>query len=396
MVKASFVAFLLVALVASSSAEVVEKLRGAKAEDDNASSHPEEAERNMLKAREALAELLEQGTLSDAEAVPGEEVVQGNAASVEASDMAEGNVDNVVRFEALEDDKARRLQSNYGPNLEGMHVHDTSEGPVVHKDHVRMNGMGRLVRSGEAHENNELIIDALVELISGGVKTETEEDRHREENRHREEDSHNEDRYTEKRSHSHSHRHEGGRSHSHSHIREDGHSHSHKDSHSSEGTETYSSEESSNSSDERRQSKTEDGEGKVDEVVITHIIISDDKARYSEENSEDGSTAGVESSLWRPVMPVDLDRACFECDVDYLGNDVKKIENGIESIKDCQKLCQEHAACDFFTFAASWGGCYLKHSRLGKKEDTKKVLISGMKHCNNHGSIVCHRQTIRW
>eukprot|EP00922_Rhytidocystis_sp_ex-Travisia-forbesii_P001248 GHVS01001750.1.p1 GENE.GHVS01001750.1~~GHVS01001750.1.p1 ORF type:complete len:360 (+),score=52.62 GHVS01001750.1:183-1262(+) len=359
MVKASFVAFLLVALVASCSAEVAEKLRGSKAEDVNASSHPEEAEHNMLKAREALAELLEQGTLSDAEAVPGEvEVVQGNAASVEASDMAEENVENAVRFEALEDDKARRLQRNYGPSLEGMHVHETSDGPVVHKDHVRTNGMGRLVRSGDPQENNESVIDALVDLISGGVKTDSEQDRHREEDlqSHKDWHSHNEDSHNED-----SHREEYTRS-------EDGHS------------------------------SEDESQSKVDEVVIKHIIVNvdADKARKSEENSSSTSEDGVESSLWRPVMPVDLDRACFECDVDYLGNDVKKIENGIGSLKECQKLCQEHAACDFFTFAASWGGCYLKHSRLGKKEDTKKVLISGMKHCNNHGSIVCHRQTIRW
>ena len=69
---------------------------------------------------------------------------------------------------------------------------------------------------------------------------------------------------------------------------------------------------------------------------------------------------------------------CFNINVDYAGNDLRRAI--VDSASNCQKLCSEEEKCEFFTWATQKKTCYLKHSNRGQKP-TRTSTTSGPKSC---------------
>ena len=73
---------------------------------------------------------------------------------------------------------------------------------------------------------------------------------------------------------------------------------------------------------------------------------------------------------------------CFEEGVAYPGNDLETAS----SPEDCQKLCQETNGCEAFTFREGKkkgriARCFLKDSKLGRKETGVTGATSGDRDC---------------
>eukprot|EP00922_Rhytidocystis_sp_ex-Travisia-forbesii_P016190 GHVS01024075.1.p1 GENE.GHVS01024075.1~~GHVS01024075.1.p1 ORF type:complete len:425 (+),score=73.93 GHVS01024075.1:164-1438(+) len=407
------------------SAEVVEKLRGTKPEIvDNASDNVE-ADQMMQSAAEVLSEREKEfegasemerpegvgATVDVVEAAMGLQVVddvedlfQAEILQevVEAPDVDEEGLvsaapvvveDSDVGYTAAGDEETavtnkRRLQGGYehetsrspvvqkshlhvdglgrlvrssehhDDGRKSVHVHETSNGRVVHNDHVHGDGVDRDVRASDHHDGRKTIGEALVELITGKERVELTRTDGR-------------DASSLKDTASQTHSHAGGEQIVVKHVIV---------SNSEPSVEKTKTSDESNNETESSESSEEDS----------------DKKSVSSESSESSSEEGQRGRHQVTVGNIPSGRSCFECDIDYYGFDVKKIENGIVSITDCQMLCQDHSMCDFFTFVESWGGCYLKHSRKGRIAETTKVLVSGLKYCNNSGSIQCHGNTVMW
>eukprot|EP00922_Rhytidocystis_sp_ex-Travisia-forbesii_P016185 GHVS01024069.1.p1 GENE.GHVS01024069.1~~GHVS01024069.1.p1 ORF type:complete len:399 (+),score=54.71 GHVS01024069.1:147-1343(+) len=398
MTRSCLLAFMLI--VGCVSAEVVEKLRGAKPEVVGNAADKVEAEQMMQRAAEALAEIAKkieaasemerpegaratfaEGTVNQEEVVKlgrdvdvVESAVGGELVDdvedlfqadilhdvVEAAEVEEEGLvtaapvveDSEIVYTAAVDEETAVTNRR---RLQAIHEHETSNDRVVRKGHLHVDSEGRLVRSSVHHDDGKKSIGvALVELITGKDRAKLTENRDRD---------------------------------------------------------TFASK---SSGDDESRSHSDAG---VEQILVKHVIVSkneprvekdqetessdsseeeSDESSVSSESSDSSTKEGQRGPHQMTVENIQSDRSCFECDIDYYDFDVKKIENGITSITDCQKLCQDHSMCDFFTFVESWGGCYLKHSRKGRIAETTNVLVSGVKYCNNSGSIQCHGHTFTW
>merc|ERR1712142_1241344 len=57
---------------------------------------------------------------------------------------------------------------------------------------------------------------------------------------------------------------------------------------------------------------------------------------------------------------------CIEANIDYLGNDIKRLNS--QSALDCACKCREHAGCRFFSWVESKQYCWLKTSDRGRTQ----------------------------
>lgn len=69
---------------------------------------------------------------------------------------------------------------------------------------------------------------------------------------------------------------------------------------------------------------------------------------------------------------------CFQDQTDFFSNDIEGIPN-IRSTEDCQKRCQAHAACNFFTYDSRYQNCWLKNGAIPMPSSLG--FVSGPKSC---------------
>lgn len=78
---------------------------------------------------------------------------------------------------------------------------------------------------------------------------------------------------------------------------------------------------------------------------------------------------------------------CFDHNIDYYGNDIKKGELRVKSVKGCQLECQNNDECKYFSYEKNKNNsnkknkCWLKTKKTDDiRKDNKR--ISGPKYCN--------------
>ena len=82
-----------------------------------------------------------------------------------------------------------------------------------------------------------------------------------------------------------------------------------------------------------------------------------------------------------------LDGRCYHINVDYANG--KVLRNGflgVESVSQCQLLCQTSLHCKFFSFDLDNKRCWLKKSDEGKVFKTD--FVSGKKDCYEKGTTL--------
>lgn len=75
---------------------------------------------------------------------------------------------------------------------------------------------------------------------------------------------------------------------------------------------------------------------------------------------------------------------CFLPNADYYGSDIYAASS-VSTAVECQRLCQDHDGCEYFTFVPRDERCYLKYDHLSTVSNTwTNGFVSGPKYCPNH------------
>ncbi|EPR56838.1 PAN domain protein [Toxoplasma gondii RUB] len=89
---------------------------------------------------------------------------------------------------------------------------------------------------------------------------------------------------------------------------------------------------------------------------------------------------------------------CFEGNVDYVGYDVEKVENGqVTSAAACQQLCRAIPQCFYFTWVSNENNCFLKNSSAtqGRSSTYSTIgMVSGPKVCHSNPPGACYELNV--
>lgn len=90
-----------------------------------------------------------------------------------------------------------------------------------------------------------------------------------------------------------------------------------------------------------------------------------------------------EACAYLPIECREFKSSCYQTHVNYRGGDIdNRPLRDVVSVEECQKKCQEHPQCFFFTFKSD-GKCWLKGGS-GERRDVDAAWTSGPKWCDHH------------
>ena len=84
--------------------------------------------------------------------------------------------------------------------------------------------------------------------------------------------------------------------------------------------------------------------------------------------------------------------ACFQVDIDYVGNDIRAIRN-VNSLYECKHHCDQESTCFAFTYVDDPNHhnhkmCFLKNAKANNPTPNQSV-VSGQKSCFKSGKSYC-------
>ena len=84
-------------------------------------------------------------------------------------------------------------------------------------------------------------------------------------------------------------------------------------------------------------------------------------------------------------IPISIVSECVELNVEYRGSNIYQIADPVSNTENlCQKSCQQHPDCDWWSLDLfTWNryGCWLKSDKNEDDKEIKQGVIFGPKFC---------------